>query len=1029
MTDLRWTGEQARAIQTTSHAMLAANAGTGKTTTVVGKILWHLGLDIGVDASTGKPIPPCPAARRVELAQVAAITFTEKAAFDLKRKLRQEIESRQKALLWDLDRARIGTIHSFCGELLREHALRFGIDASYRVFEERESQLEQYAIAKEVVMEALEAAEAGVVEYAQDVRLEGLGDYGSGLLDHVLAMFRDMRWHAGRYQGWTVNGQLDAGRLRKLAESWDAKDDTVARNCQVLHQLASRVRERWEAVEKDQNARDFDSLILACRDLLNSDSSQPALDEIRRRIGLFIIDEFQDTDEAQRDIAFRIAAVGEKDVQAPQLFVVGDPKQSIYGFRGADITVWNDVEKALGGAKAALPLTENFRSDPAVIDYVNRTCDAVMKEVGKRVRAVVPESEIAYVPLVAARKAAGTGEIEWLTAEGKADERRALEAEMVAARIREMVVDRARGDTEGRQVVDPDDGKLRDCEYRDVALLFRARTGLDYYVKELRRYGIPYYLAGDAGLKNQQEILDAVNLLRLLDNPLDDLAAFAFLRSPFIGLRDEVIARLRLEGGSGSLLKQARKYANGGTWWDAPEHPSLKGVEQEALRLGLALVEELSELRSRLPADELLSRALDETGYRLHLQLLDQPEAKLANLQRFIRLLEGHRGQTLRAFLDIWQRWGDQNVGIPQAALYSKRDNVVTLSTIHSSKGLEWPVVFVVDSEGRFSDKSSGALWSDRTLGPILCPKKDDRGERAAQLAERAAAEAQAEEARLLYVATTRARDRLILMGPGKPNGRAEWLKRGVGSSVRFTVRVPEVEIPALPPEPALEWLDRVQVGTLPKLALPVWIASTRYTRSATELLSHKRNRQEWKARYVHGVTPRWIFAATGTGMGGGVPASIHGNIVHGVLEQIREEAELAELLDLQINALGSPELQERLEKGLEAREEIEGEIRGVVQSAEWRWYVEGEHYRELDFIQLRTGKKWRVGALDLYRPGTPGHIVDFKTSDVDAKEAVVVARSYSPQAATYKAVCRALVGEVEMRFHFTRCNCVVEVH
>ncbi|NIR43462.1 MAG: UvrD-helicase domain-containing protein, partial [Gemmatimonadetes bacterium] len=138
MSEIVWTGEQAAAIQAEGHTLLAASAGTGKTTTVIGKILWHLGFPVGTNAETGQPIPEPPAERRMVLPRIAAITFTEKAAYDLKKKLREEIAEHAPQLIRDLDRATVGTIHSFCGELLREHALRLGIDPGFRVLDERE---------------------------------------------------------------------------------------------------------------------------------------------------------------------------------------------------------------------------------------------------------------------------------------------------------------------------------------------------------------------------------------------------------------------------------------------------------------------------------------------------------------------------------------------------------------------------------------------------------------------------------------------------------------------------------------------------------------------------------------------------------------------------------------------------------------------------------------------------------------------------------------------------------------------------
>lgn len=1035
MTEFRWTAEQARAIQSLGHTMLSASAGTGKTTTVIGKILWHLGVDVGVDRDTGEPIPACPEARRAGLWRIAAITFTEKAAYDLKKKLRAEIELHAPHLMWDIDRASIGTIHSFCGDLLREHALRLEIDPTFRVLDQREARLEQDEIIKDIVLEALAGGDEGAIDLVERYRLAGY-EHTSGAVDYVRDVLKDVRWHRARYDAWTRDGLLDLERLRAMSPSWSQPDDAPAELCATAYRLACRAQSAWDRFEQDENVRDFDSLILDTRTLLATGS--PALQSIRRRLSLFIIDEFQDTDQAQRDIALAIAGAGDRGGEdgegetQPQLFIVGDPKQSIYGFRGADIAVWNEVKTVLCGDAEPLQLTYNFRSDPRVVDFVNRVCEPAVNRAAVALAGESPESCVAYAPLHADRSASAVAEVEWMVADGKADDRREAEAEMVAARIRDIVVDESRGDFDGIRIRDPETGEERDCRYRDVAILFRARTGLEHYEPALQHYGVPYYLAGDAGLTRRQEILDLLNLLRVLENPRDDLCAFGYLRSPFVGLRDEVIARLRLESRGHTLLERARHFLQHGDWFPAPEHEDVVAIEQAALATGLQVVDKLSALRSRVPIDELLEEALDATGYRLHLLLMDQPEPKLANIQRFIRLVQGYRHHTVGTFLEIWERWESQDLGIPQAPLYSKRDDVVTLSTIHSAKGLEWPIVFLVDTEGPLQHRSANQFWSDRTLGPVICPKQADRGVRTARLHRLRSLEQTAEEARLLYVASTRARDRLVVTGPlRRPKGVAEWLSRGVNDSVVVTEATPEVEIPPLPPEPELAWLGDIREGdTQDALVAPLPRPAMRRTRSATEIMTRRRNFEEWKLKYRHGVIPCWYF--TRDAFGGGVPAAARGQVIHGVLELIEEEEELAELLEVTIGALDSPELEQRMAPGTEYRLSLEDEIRRVIASDEWKWYVEGEHYRELSFVQLRNDGRWRVGAFDLFRPagGADGGnlIVDFKTHSINADQTAATAESYRVQGAFYKAVAGALAGETRVQLHFTHSNVVCDL-
>jgi ATP-dependent exoDNAse (exonuclease V) beta subunit len=1037
-----WTGEQAAAIQTAGHTLLAASAGTGKTTTVIGKILWHLGFDVGIDRESGRPIPPCPEERRLGLSQIAAITFTEKAAYDLKRKLRERIVAQAPGLIWEIDRATVGTIHSFCADLLREHALRFGIDPGFRVLDEREARLDQEELIKDIVLRALRRGDEGAVALVRRHRLEGWR-HTSDSVDYVREMLHDLRWHGDRYVRWSDGFGLSVERLRQVAGVWTEEDEPALSHCDTLQRLASEVRVEWDRFQEEENVRDFDSLILDVRRLLTGPEGRAARASVRRRYGLLIIDEFQDTDAAQRDIAFAIAGLDVSDASVagangaggeaapPQLFLVGDAKQSIYRFRHADISVWNAVKDRLHAGEASLELTHNFRSDPEVVDFVNRVCEPVMAEVGQALADEAPESRVDYVELRPARKKSGLSEIEWLEAnERLVDDQCGREAELVAARIRDVVVDPAQGDTSGCLVTDPDTGKERDCAYSDVAILFRDRNSLEHYEKALQHYAVPYYLAGDAGLTDRQEILDLLTVLKLVENPRDDLAAFGYLRSPFVGLRDEVIARLRLDGRPGTLLRQARRYLDRSDWFAAPEHAAIVEIERAALRAGLDAIEEMSALRSRLPTDYLLEEVLGRTGYRLHLMLMDQPEPKLANIQRFLRLLQGYRDHTVGTFLEIWERWESQDLGVPQAPLYSKDDDVVTLSTIHSAKGLEWPVVFLVDNDGGFSDRLSNKFWSDRDLGPVLCPKKDERGPRTRRLHARATAEERAEEARLLYVAATRARDRLIIAGKTeKPKGAGAWLSHGLNGGVRRTSEPARVEIPPLAPEPRLDWLDEIELDDAPEpLVAPLRPGRRRLFRSATELLSRRRGFREWQLKYWHGVTPPWYFAPDSESEDE-IPGWVRGVVIHGVLERIQEETELAELLEETIGALDSPELEGRMAAGTEYRDALEREIAGVVASEEWSWYTDGAHQRELLFAQLVGPAKWRVGAFDLFRPGDPHWIVDFKTHEIDADAVERVAGEYARQALLYRIAGEALAGPARVRLHFTRPNRAVDVN
>lgn len=1025
-----WTVEQAEALRTTRDALLVANAGTGKTTTVVGKIRWLLGLDVGAD-ETGAPVPPCE--EPCQLREIAAITFTEKAAADLKRKLREEIEASDQAdvLRWQIDQASIGTIHSFCGALLREYALRLGIDPTFRVLEEREARTEHDALLRDVILELLEAGDEDVGTLVEEYGFESVGRR-QGAVGLARAALRDVRWYQHRYSDWCEENDIVLDRLRERLgqDEWDERDRQRAALCVALHRIAVRARDRWQEQQDEQNVRDFDALILDARRLLSGPNGGAALAGLRARYRILIIDEFQDTDAAQRDIAFLIGGDGPAsgDVQeaqdgregpGPQLFLVGDPKQSIYRFRGADISVWNQVEKRLG---EPLRLTRNFRSDPAIIDFVNEVAHGAVSRTGEALAAVDEDSRVEYAPLEPDRPPSPRAGVDWLLTEhaGRENARRQVEAPLVARRILEL---RERG-------------RNRDGEpwrFGDMALLYRSRTGLEVYERELRRHGIPYYISGQSGLSDRQEIDDLVNALRAIHDRHDELALFGFLRSPFVGLRDDVLARIRLLVQARGLDRQARAFLDQAEV-PAPEseRADVAAVELEALRRGLDALDRARRLAHRVPLDELLRDLIERTGYANHLLLFDGHDEVLANVETFLRLVEQHRDVPLDTFLAIWEQWDDADAGLPQEPLNSERDDVVTLMTFHSAKGLEWPVVFLIDTDTRFYSPVSHNYWSDAELGPALPGGgRSDRGPRDERLAERHRLHDEAEAARLLYVAMTRARERLILAGPpGEGKGYGEWLARGRDALDLVPRReIAGVEKPAPAPHVRLEWMDRVRDGAAPALIHPIEQSVLRTLTSATEEMMKERRPDEWAERYVHGIEPRWRFARDRAD--DGLPPTTRGTLVHAVLEEIQEEAELARILEERIGELDAPELEPLLQPGTRYRRELEQEILRVVRDPEWAWYTDGTHYRELGFLH-RTERAWRVGSFDLYRPArAPAEddwIIDFKTNAVDRDGAAAKAREYRIQARVYREAAAALAGPVRFRLHFTRPNVVVEL-
>src|SRR5690606_24011793 len=330
-TDSQWAA--ARAVD--EHVLVTAGAGAGKTQTVVYRILYLLGVEL-----RGERI-----ARPHRLHDVAAITFTNQAAADLKQKVRSALrDAGLRRAAYEVDVARISTVHACCGELLRAFARRAGRAPARELLEEGAG----IALAAEAVRETL---------------LDAIEQQSVPGLDELLAV-----WSVGDVEQWLLQLVGEADRLHAIRAREDLTDAERTVAHLALHALA-RVEERLEA----RGAVDFDRMIVWTRDLLRDD---PGIRRaLQRRIRTLIVDEFQDVDPVQKEIAFLLAEPASGSSETTRLMLVGDPKQSIYRFRRADVTVWRSVEREFTerGTGRVLALDESFRSVAPVLGFVDAT--------------------------------------------------------------------------------------------------------------------------------------------------------------------------------------------------------------------------------------------------------------------------------------------------------------------------------------------------------------------------------------------------------------------------------------------------------------------------------------------------------------------------------------------------------------------------------------------------------------------------------------------------------------------------------
>ena len=555
------------------------------------------------------------------------------------------------------------------------------------------------------------------------------------------------------------------------------------------YRLFGRVRDAYETAKADAAALDFNDLEHITADLLTSH------DDVSRRyrgaeFRRLLVDEFQDTNEAQWQIVQALA-----DFDSGALFVVGDMKQSIYGFRGADVRVFGSVRETIQAHDAGeeLPLARSFRSHPALIDVFNALfADLLTRDENSPVSAFQIAFDTQIDTMDAHRDplpqtAADTfSPVEFLLLQTKspdldenikADERRLWEAYAIADRLKRLK-------DEKTEIFDKDSGKYRDFDFGDVAILFRSTTNLPIYENVFKVADLPFVTVGGRGYYNRQEVWDVLNLLKALHNPSDNLSLAAALRSPMFGFDDDMLLTLRgLKDDNG---RQSLWVALA-----AETLPGLSAEEVERVRSARRMLRNLRQLAGRVTISELLRQSLAETGYLAALTGLPGGARLRRNVEKLIEIAEDSGKITLGAFSHYLDDLTAREVREGEAALDA--GGAVRLMTVHASKGLEFPVVVLADASRRpYGGSYDPVLYDDRYQRLVCRVYDDDEGKLVdtfpyTQAKYIQSLKDEAEELRLLYVAATRARDCLILSGEIRRN-RSGWTSYGWLDQVVSTI-------------------------------------------------------------------------------------------------------------------------------------------------------------------------------------------------------------------------------------------------
>ena len=501
----------------------------------------------------------------------------------------------------------------------------------------------------------------------------------------------------------------------------------------AIYEAARAIDESYAKHKRSIGALDFHDLQVRAAALLADNPSVRA--EYAERFRHILLDEAQDTDELQ----YRIV----ESLRTPDnvLFMVGDPKQAIYEFRGANPDVFHAAVSKLPPDRR-LDLTENFRSRREVVSLINGFGPPLLAE-----QFVKIDSKADYgaddlpSPAVTVFYAEQQTDVAGKRHEPVSEARPREAASVVEEIVRLLKAAPLVRDPEVRTV------SWVTLRPRHVAILFRTRIAIPYFERALAERGVPYVTASGQGFYERAEVLDCIMMLRAIAQPLDDLAMAAVLRSPFVGASDADLWRLRTPGAESvpPIWQALRAYAP---------------LEEFRSRF--------RELRSRvrgISASAALEDAIRTFGYEASLAAHEDGPAMLANLAKVRRQVRDMGSRSPLEAYDELQRTRELLTRESMAPLVGPGDDVVVLTTIHQAKGLEWPVVCLPNLQAPSNEPPPG--FSARH-GALLCKAIDGAGNevrpRSLQAVfEEMRARAEAEERRLLYVALTRARERLIL--------------------------------------------------------------------------------------------------------------------------------------------------------------------------------------------------------------------------------------------------------------------------
>jgi len=816
-----YTAEQQQAVfNLDDNIILGAGAGSGKTRVLVGRYL-HILETRRASINQILAITFTNRAANEMLERIREELLKRSQTGDLPEK-----EHWYNNLL-KLNQARISTFHSFAARILRENPVLAGLDPDFRVLDEEKATRLLDEIIEEIIEEGLASKDGDLLYLAREFNIYSLPGILTHLFKtlqktsltagdiierttsyHQLLKeeFESFKWELIQtteelletYENEDITPK-SRERLDELKDNWPVIREalqkinhlgersflvSIEKMSAILKQrfskavseqvktikemlngdrllsylvlemeegllepvgkVTGKIEEKYFQRKRGMFALDFSDLELILLKLLTE--NQSLLNSLQNSFSYIMGDEFQDNSPRQEKLISLLA-----EGEGVNLFLVGDPKQSIYRFRGADVTVFKrQREKILAQNGQEFKLTRNFRSRQGILNFSNYLFSRLMD-------TQLDERFIDYQPLEFHRPGGNDCiEVRLVDQTSLADnESRREEAYLLANRIRDLVNNQ-------EVMIEAPEGQ-RVYQYGDIAILFQSLTNVVEYEEALQAYGIPYVVVNGRGFYDQQEVVDIINLLKVIDNHLRNIPLAGLLRSPFCGISDEDLYR----------LCQGRNL-----WSNIEKVEKMTDLNEEArgqiIKLR-TLIQRGRDLKESLSTVELICLLLEEGNYTANLAANPYYQQKQANISKLLRIIDEYDRVELPSVRDLIDYLEEKRQDFNRegmALVEQEGSNLVQLMSIHQAKGLEFPVVLLPDCQRRiFNHNYVPPVLLDEVKGLAIKVKYpyQDRSYQPSplyrELFEREKGEEISESQRLFYVAVTRARDYLILSG------------------------------------------------------------------------------------------------------------------------------------------------------------------------------------------------------------------------------------------------------------------------